>query len=237
MADQSLADTIRNRVLTGYYSDVYQSYLFEKDIQGAGIRYFEKSLENFWVKEIPNRVLEVGGGSGEHLPYIQYVPGVSYTSIDIRDKANDDHIKKLSDQFVKKLSFVVGNAQRLPFPDLYFDRVFSTCLLHHVDDVLAVLLEAKRVTIQGGEIAFICPTDPGLLNQLIKRLFSYPKLRKLTKIRPELFYALDHKNHVGSILELIRFVFSEDQLKFHYRPFRVKSWNLNLLVVAKITKS
>jgi hypothetical protein len=103
--------------------------------------------------------------------------------------------------------------------------------------VLAVLLKARRVTVQGGEIAFIIPTDPGVLNQLVKRVVSYPKLRKLTEIRPELFYALDHKNHVGSILELIKFVYSEDHLELHYRPFRIRSWNLNLLVVAKIVKN
>jgi len=234
---ENTARAIRSEILAKYYSEIYQSYLFSNDTQGIGIRYFEMSLEKFWNKKIPEKVLEIGGGSGEHLPYIEYVPGSSYTSVDIRNRFSDTHIEKLSDDLTKKLDFVVGDAQKLPFPDSSFDRVFSTCLLHHVDDVLAVLLEARRVTVRGGEIAFIVPTDPGFLNQLIKRVVSYPKLRKLTDIRPELFYALDHKNHVGSILELIKFVFSEDQLKLHYRPFRIKSWNLNLLVVAKIVKS
>jgi ubiquinone/menaquinone biosynthesis C-methylase UbiE len=233
---ENAARTIRSKILVKYYSEIYQSYLFQNDTQGIGIRYFEKSLEKFWNMKIPEKVLEIGGGSGEHLPYIKYVPTLSYTSVDIRNKFSDTHIEKLSNDLTKILDFVVGDAQELPFPDSSFDRVFSTCLLHHVDDVLAVLLEARRVTMRGGEIAFIVPTDPGFLNQLIKRVISYPKLRKLTDIRPQLFYALDHKNHVDSILELIKFVYSEDQLKLHYRPFRIKSWNLNLLVVAKIVK-
>ena len=155
----------------------------------------------------------------------------------MRDKFSDDHTLKLPDELIEKIDFVKGDAQNLPFQDASFDPVFSTCLLHHNDDVLAVLLEARRVTVQGGEIAFIIPTDPGVLNQLVKRVVSYPKLRKLTEIRPELFYALDHKNHVGSILELIKFVYSEDHSKLHHRPFRIRSWNLNLLVVAKIVKN
>jgi ubiquinone/menaquinone biosynthesis C-methylase UbiE len=231
------AQSIRGEILANYYSEIYQSYLFQKDTQGIGIRYFERALEKFWSKQVPDRVLEIGGGSGEHLPHIDYVPQTSYTSVDIRSKFSDSHTEKLKDDLIKKLNFVLGDAQNLPFPDSSFDRVFATCLLHHVDDVLAVLLEAKRVTVRGGEIAFIVPTDPGVLNQAIKRVVSFPKLRKLTNVRPELFYALDHKNHVGSILELIKFVYSEDQLELHYRPFRIKSWNLNLLVVAKITKS
>ena len=237
MDKENTAEAIRREILAKYYSEIYQSYLFQNDTQGIGIRYFEKSIERFWNKEVPEKVLEIGGGSGEHLSYVKYVPGLSYTSVDIRDKFSDTHVENLSDDLTKKLDFVVGDAQKLPFPDSSFDRVFSTCLLHHVDDVLAVLLEARRVTVGGGEIAFIVPTDPGFLNQLIKRIVSYPKLRKLTDIRPELFYALDHKNHVGSILELIKFVFMEDDIRFHYRPFRIRSWNLNLLVVAKIIKS
>ncbi len=236
MHKENSAGAIRREILAKYYSEIYQSYLFQNDTQGIGIRYFERSLEKFWNKNVPDKVLEIGGGSGEHLPYIKYVPGLSYTSVDIRNKFSDTHIENLSDDLTKKLDFVVGDAQNLPFPDSLFDRVFTPCLLHHVDVVLAVLLEARRVTVGGGEIAFIVPTDPGFLNQLIKRIVSYPKLRKLTDIRPELFYALDHKNHVGSILELIRYVYAEDQLELHYRPFGIKSWNLNLLVVAKITK-
>lgn len=237
MDKEKTSREIRGEILSKYYSEIYQSYLFQKDTQGIGIRYFEKSLEKFWNSVIPEKVLEIRGGSGEHLPYIKYIPRESLTSVDIRDKFSDDHILKLDDDLIKKIDFVKGDAQNLPFEDETFDRVFSTCLLHHVDDVLAVLLEARRVTVQGGELAFIIPTDPGALNQIVKRVVSYPKLRKLTEIQPELFYALDHKNHVGSILELIKFVYSGDQLKLYYRPFRISSWNLNLLVVAKIVKN
>jgi ubiquinone/menaquinone biosynthesis C-methylase UbiE len=231
------AQVIRSKIHDTYYSEVYEKYLFQKDVLGLGIKYFEESVEKFWDNEAPERVLEIGGGSGEHLPFLRYVPSCSYTSVDIRKKMSDTYTQDLDVNLASKVEFVVGDAQDLPFPDLQFDRVFSTCLLHHVDDVLAVLLEARRVTSRGGEIAFVIPSDPGILNQVVKRIISYRKLRKLTKIRPELFYALEHKNHVGSILEILKFVYSEDQLKFHYRPFRFKSWNLNLLVVAKIVKS
>jgi len=230
------ATEIREKLLSEYYSSTYQNYLFNGGSQGRGIEYFEKAVEKFWKIEIPARVLEIGGGSGEHLKYINYIPIDEYISLDIRAPQSTSHTKELPSELLNKVKFVIGNAQSLQFPDHEFDRVFTTCLLHHVDDVLAVLLEARRVTRVGGEIAFIVPTYPGLLNQFVKRIISYPKLRRVTKTRPELLYALDHKNHVGSILELIRFVFSTDDLEFYYRPSRLKSWNLNLLVVAKITK-
>ena len=227
----------RNEILDQYYSEVYQQYLFGKDLQGFGIRYFESAIEKFWKCQIPKRVLEIGGGSGEHLPYVKYVPQESYTLLDLRPVNTEVHVNQSSVSLIEKTKFVIGNAEELPFDDEHFDRVLSTCLLHHVNDVFTVLQEARRVAKSGGEIAFLIPTDPGVLNRLVKKIVSYPKLRKLSKTRPELFYALDHKNHIGSIIEQIKCVFKNDELKFHFRPFYVKSWNLNLLTVVHVTKN
>ena len=96
--------------------------------------------------------MEIGGGSGEHLPFISYVPSESYVSFDLRSMVTKEHLKNLTGEFQSKLSFVEGHAEALPFRDASFDRVFTTCLLHHVDDVLGVLLEARRVTEIGGEL-------------------------------------------------------------------------------------
>ena len=227
---------IRESILSKYYDEIYQSYLFQNDLQGFGIRYFEKQVEKFWMNKHPKNVLEIGGGAGEHLQYLNYIPLESYKSLDLRIPKISTYVDQMKIEFKSKFEFVTGDAQNLPFKNEEFDRVFSTCLLHHVDDVLSVLLEVRRVTQTGGEIAFVFPTDPGILNQLIKRLISYRKIRKMTDIPPELFYALDHKNHVLSISELIKFVFALDELVFHYRPFRFKSWNMNFLIVAQIIK-
>jgi hypothetical protein len=88
----------------------------------------------------------------------------------------------------------------------------------------------KRITKIGGEISIVMPTDPGVLNQILKKLYSYRKIKKLSNVNPKLIYALEHRNHVGGILELIKFVFKNDDLKFRFRPFYVKSWNLNLWI-------
>jgi len=237
MKKHSNAKIIRSQILDEYYSNVYQNYLFSKDAQGLGTVFFENSIEKFWNNDSPSKVLEIGGGSGEHLKYLKYVPKESYVSFDLRPQFTDAHVGILSSEFLSKLRFVTGNAESLPFEEFEFDRVFMTCVLHHVDDVLSVLLESRRVSCKGAELVFAFPTDPGLLNQLVKKIISYPKLRKLSKVRPELFYALDHRNHVGSILEQIRYVFKDDKLTFHYSPFKLRSWNLNLFIVAKVTKS
>ncbi len=216
---------------------MYQQYLYEGDIVGIGIRWFEKAVEKHWKSKVPPRdVLEIGGGSGEHLSYLGYVPENSYTSLDLRAPVTTEYLDSQSPQFRSRFKFVKGDAANLPFQSGTFDRVFSTCVLHHVDDVLAVLLETRRVTELDGEIAFVFPTDPGLLNRLVKKTISYKKMRKIWDVNPALCYALDHKNHVGSIIEQIKFVFRDDLLTFHYKPFYMKTWNGNLLVVAHIVK-
>jgi len=81
----------------------------------------------------------------------------------------------------------------------------------------------------------LIPTDPGLLNLLVKKLFTYPKINRISKFPAGLIYSLDHKNSHNNILEVIKYVFSKDKIKITYLPFLVKSANFNLLSIVKIT--
>lgn len=229
---------IKSEILDNYYKNVYQSYLFGGGAQAKGIEYFEKSLEKYWVNMKPDSVLELGGGSGEHFQYIKYIPTVRYDLLDLKMPYTDVFLNQLSGDFRKKVNLVKGDAQELPYKSEVFDRIFSTCILHHVDDVLSVLLETRRVAQRNAEIVYAMPTDPGFLNRLVKNIFSYPRMRKYSEIKPQLIYALEHKNHILGILELIKFVFSEDSVKIKYRPFPfLRSWNLNLFVLVVIKKN
>jgi ubiquinone/menaquinone biosynthesis C-methylase UbiE len=236
MSSKSVA--IRREILEDYYNNYYERYLFQKDVQGAGISYFEsgidKVLRSKKISKLRNkdlskcRVLEIGGGNGEHLKYVSFKP-LKYVSVDLR-KPNKELCSKnlLASAHVAEADFVQANAEKLPFQDRDFDLVIGTCVLHHVEDVLAVLLESKRVVSEEGEVIFILPTDPGILNYLIKKFISYPKLRKQGLVNPEVVYAIDHRNHVGSIISQFKYVFSDSKVSLHFKPFRVKSTNFNL---------
>jgi ubiquinone/menaquinone biosynthesis C-methylase UbiE len=222
----------RNEIIGEYYNESYNEYLFSRnDLQSKGINWFEKQIEKFFEHDIDNleRVLELGGGSGEHLQFLTGSPS-KYYSLDMRPVIAE----KISQS--TKVIFVQGDAEKLPFEDAFFDRVFSTCLLHHVNDPLQVMNEARRVTKPGGEIAFLLPTDPGILNSLIKRTISYRKLRKISNYPPELIYALDHQNSVSKIIHIFDFVFEIDRPKKFFRPFFIHSVNWNLAVVLKANK-
>jgi phosphatidylethanolamine/phosphatidyl-N-methylethanolamine N-methyltransferase len=236
---QKKSSDIRSAVLNYYYSEVYEKYLFSRSVQAFGISYFEKSVERFWSNTDSNigKILEIGAGRGEHLPYVKKSPLESYICLDLRENIDEVWKKDLSEDLIKVVSFVTGDAENIPFGDSYFDRTTSTCLLHHVDDPIQVMLEVRRVTKPGGEIAFALPTDPGILNQFVKRFLSGPRMRKYSFISPRLIYALEHKNHVSGLLEFCKLVYEDDALTIHYEPFKIHSWNFNLLCVVHIVKS
>jgi ubiquinone/menaquinone biosynthesis C-methylase UbiE len=135
------------------------------------------------------------------------------------------------------LKFEIGNVESLAYADNSFDRVIGTCVLHHIGNPFEALQEIRRVTMNQGEICFVLPTDPGILNRLIKKIITFPKLRKISHLPPELLYALDHQNHIESIIQMFRYVFREDEISIQYSPFALRSWNLNLLVTLKARKN
>ncbi len=64
-----------------------------------------------------------------------------------------------------RLSFVLGQAERLPFGDATFDALTFTYLLRYVDDVAATMAELGRVVRPGGRIGMVefgVPHQPGL---------------------------------------------------------------------------
>ena len=124
-------------------------------------------------------MLEIGGGNGEHLPYVRYVPSKKYISLDLVTPKSKIYTEMISVELLNKLKFVKGDSEELKYKNSTFDRILVTCVLAHVDNVMAVLFEIKRVAKKGAEIGILLPTDPGILNRLIKNLITYRKLKKL----------------------------------------------------------
>ena len=227
----------KDEIISYYYAEVYKKYLYTGGSQEKGQNWASRKLESTFSTRNSISVLEIGGGSGEHLKHVDTNVIKKYVSIDLRESQIELDDLNISSDFCSKLDFVVGNAEALPYKDETFDRVLGTCVLHHVDNPFQVLSEVRRVVRVGGEVSFALPTDPGMANQIVKKLITYRKLRKLSEVRPELFYALDHQNHVGGLIEIFKYIYRHDLVKVTYHPFHVKSWNLNLLVTITAIKA
>ncbi len=223
----------KSNIIKHFYDDVYKSYLYSGGASQRGQVWASNFLESHFKVSQPKRVLEIGGGSGEHLNRVRTIPTELYASIDLRDVNIDVDSMEIDTKLKQVLRFDIGDVLALPYEDGVFDRVLGTCVLHHVSDPFAALLEIRRVANIGAEICFVLPTDPGLMNRAIKKFITFPKLRRLSEYPPELFYALDHQNHIESLIQIFKYVFRDHEVRISYAPFHVNSWNLNLLVVLK----
>lgn len=81
---RDIAKEIRSTILNDFYSNTYSKYLFGKSIQALGISYLEKTLEKESKLSLNlTRQIELGSGSGEHLPYVKQIPLHEYVCLDL----------------------------------------------------------------------------------------------------------------------------------------------------------
>ena len=122
-------------------------------------------------------VLEIGCGTGVVTEYLAR-SGASITGIDLSPhllgKALD---RKVSD----RVTFRVGNAEALDFPDSSFDAVVGSSVLHHLD-LDRALDEIRRVLRPGGRMAF---SEPNMLNPHIFVQKNIPWVKRLAGDSPD----------------------------------------------------
>lgn len=214
--------------LDEYYSFYFDKICYGNPIASRSMRVIHKAIEKKHGKMFYARTLELGAGSGQHLDYVKH-GFEQYLVTDLKKPVIREIYK-----FDKRIKTRAVNAEKIPYPSSYFDRIVVTCLLHHVDQPEIALIEINRVLKKNGSATIFLPCDPGLLLRIIRSVTS---ARKATKIGFEgynLLNARDHRNHVSSLLRIIQFVFSNRKVRIHYSPFYIKSWNLNTYILIEI---
>ena len=96
--------------------------------------------------------------------------------------------------------------------------------------------EIGRVLRPGGVFIAAMPTDPGMLNRLVKRVATFPLMRRAGIDSPELVYAREHVNAIDRLLALFDSAFQTYDRAVRLLPFRGISWNLNLYVAISARK-
>ncbi len=94
------------------------------------------------------RVLEIGVGLGaDHQRFAQ--AGADLTGIDLTERAIEHTARRLA-VFGLSSRLMVGDAERLDYPDESFDHVYSWGVLHHSPDTPNAVSEVWRVLKRGG---------------------------------------------------------------------------------------
>ncbi|MDN5347897.1 MAG: hypothetical protein PWP65_1461 [Clostridia bacterium] len=113
---------------------------------------FPPALRQKVLSYARGKVLEVGVGTGNNLPY--YPPGCEVTGIDFSPGMLARARKKLRLAKVP-VTLLEMDVQEMDFPDDSFDTVVATCVFCSVPDPMQGLKEVKRVCKPEGQIILL----------------------------------------------------------------------------------
>jgi len=206
--------------------------LYSTGFQGLGSRYFHKKIETLWENSSPSRVLEVGAYGGGHFPYLRIgkPEATTFHALDLQKNRIRQNFISLKNGDLA-ITWKVGDICKSKLKSDSYDRIVSTCVLAHVDDPYSALFEMRRLLTNGGEISIGLPSDPGILNRAIKRIYSFPRGRKAGLEEMSLLNALEHKNSIFGLKAMIDFIFKGDDTTWKYFPTRISAFDLNLFAV------
>ncbi len=126
------------------------------------------------------KVLDVSSGRGTQAVYYAQTYGVEVTGVDISEEmVNFVNQRAKENNLTDKVKFILGDSQKLPFPDNSFDVVINECAVGIPDNSQAVLNEMQRVVKKGGAVAmhestWIKPISSKKKNEISERYGTTP---------------------------------------------------------------
>lgn len=136
-----------------YVETAYQEK--EKPFGEYPLQLAEYLMERFGLKK-GMRILDNGCGRGEFLHAFSSL-GMEASGTDISD-------------FCKQSKVVDLNHDMLPFPDNYFDAIFSKSVIEHIENTEHYMSEMRRVLKEGGGTY----SDGSRLGNTVLHLLSGP---------------------------------------------------------------
>jgi ubiquinone/menaquinone biosynthesis C-methylase UbiE len=125
------------------YDDIATTY--DRRYQENDYSGIEAALVAFVGEHFDQRVLEVGCGTGHWLRCVGGHSRIRLTGLD----ASAQMLGYAKTQ-APRAALAQGAAERMPWANESFDRVFCINALHHFRNKMAFLMEAKRVLRPGG---------------------------------------------------------------------------------------
>ncbi len=125
---------------------------------------FADPRRNFWLEIAEamslkghERLLDVGTGTGVFMRTLRgqldhdgFMLGIDYFARQFADQL----IKIAREDPLQRIAFQEGDAQRLHFPDSFFDAASELFTGYHLEDPVRAIDELQRVVVPGGTIAY-----------------------------------------------------------------------------------
>jgi ubiquinone/menaquinone biosynthesis C-methylase UbiE len=210
------------------FSAVYDDSNYSRPIQSFVMRASHKLVEKaFSHQEHFDRVIEIGAGTGAHLPFVRH--GFNeYLLTDLDPKALEVAKRKLAGRYDVGVDFDIQSGNSLNYPDNTFDRLVATHILEHIYQPHLALREWYRVVKPNGTLSILIPTDPGLAWRLGRHLG--PRKNAIAQgIAYDYVMAREHVNSCNNLIAILRHYFHVG--KEAWWPFPIPSIDLNLFFV------
>ena len=107
------------------------------------------------------KILDIGAGSGRIAEFVRRVGRAEVYALDPNRKKIESMRKNYPD-----IKGVLSSSDSIPYPDAYFDKVYSTMAVHHFPDQPKSFSELGRVLKPGGSLVIVdisAHTLPGRL--------------------------------------------------------------------------
>jgi ubiquinone/menaquinone biosynthesis C-methylase UbiE len=213
------------------FAEVYDEANYASPLQAKVMHKSHWLVEKFFSSSDHfSRVLEIGAGTGEHVPFVQHKFD-SYTLTDLDEKTLKVAQAKLASNYGNKLKFETQAGEGLSYDDNSFDRVVATHVLEHIYRPHLAIKEWRRVVRNGGVLSILIPTDPGMAWRL-GRHFGPRKNAIAQGIAYDYVMAREHVNSCNNLIALLRHYFPER--KESWWPFPISSIDLNLFFSAHL---
>lgn len=164
------------------FDGVAENYDLMNDLMSGGVhRLWKTSLVDMLRPNAETALLDVGGGTGD-IAFGALAGGcgrvavcdINHNMLEVgRDRALDRGLSE-------GLSWVVGNAEELPFADRRFDAYTIAFCLRNVTHVDRALREAHRVLKPGGR--FLCLEFSRTTRPIIDKIYDFYSFRVLPKM-------------------------------------------------------
>ncbi len=124
------------------------------------------------------RALELGCGTGVFLERVAPC-GAEIRGIDL----SEDLLEKARARLARfpNVALDHGDAEKLPYPDLSFDTVYGSSVLHHLD-LDAALRVSFRVLRPGGRLVF---AEPNIFNPQVYVMFHFEWAKERFGVSPD----------------------------------------------------
>ena len=148
----------------GYWQKPKEADGSYRDFHNASRQLTRKVYEKAKIKD-GMKVLDVGCGFGGTIHELnENFTGMDLVGLNIDPRQLARAREKVKAKKGNKISFIEGNACKLPFPDASFDAVLAVECIFHFPSRFEFLKEVKRVLRPGGRLAIsdFVPFGPAL---------------------------------------------------------------------------